>query len=567
MFSPYRSLPARVQPAPMMWLSGLFASITLVMAQPTPSPRNDLASALAAYDAGDFATAMRSFVALARSGDSEAAYMAGLMHHRGRGTPPDFASAARYYAQAAERNVPQALTNLGILHRDGDGQRFPIDLGKAREYLRRAAYLGDTAGQLALAALLVNDPANAAERHEGLAFMQLAAAAGDRTARDNLARLTIDAATTEAVAALRRRIETDMARLRRLPTAAPQAEAAKTGTDAHGAGILHLRRFAIRDPMTADLEALEMVVPQQWQARGQIEWLLDQSVLANAHFEVRDPQSGVTLRSLPYRQFTFTPDGVLPPGSNHLGMTVSPPVRDPEAFVAQFWMRDSLAHLRNARIVRKTPLPALARLALRDWGADAQCDGWQLRYAYQRDGETWHEDVTFALLFSTMNIWHVTRCHSASGPQSALDRHAGVLHAMVASVQLTPQWQARWRICYELFVRRARQVMVDARKLQAAFAENREQLARLQAEVERERDASQSAQHRALQEALGGIETWRDAQQGRSIEIPQGYRRVFVSDTGEYLLSERTDFDPNAGSTVRWRQLEPSDPLGARTRR
>lgn len=541
--------------------------LTTAMAQQPPTPDDPLQAAYAAYDAGNFAAALRAFVARAADGNAEAAYMAGLMHHRGRGTAVDYAAAARCYAQAAERNLPQALTNLGILYRDGDGERFAADQRKAREFLRRAAYLGDIAGQLALAALLVNDPADAAQRHEGIAFMQLAAAAGDQTARDNLAKLRLDAATDAAVTTARQQIEANIAKLRRLAQTPTPAERTPAGSEAPAAGVLRLQRFAIRDPMTADLEALVMLVPQRWQARGSVEWLLEQSVLANAHFEVRDPQSGVTLRSLPYRQFTFTPDGVLPPGSNHLGMTVWAPVRDPEAFVAQVWMRGALPQLRDAQLLRKTPLPALAKLAQRDWGAEAQCDAWQLRYAYQREGQVWHEDVTFALLFSDMNIWHVTRCHSAAGPAPALERQAATLHAIVASVQLTPQWRARWRVCYDLFVRRARQVILDARRLQATFQENREHLARLQQEMERERDASQAAQHRALSEALGGIETWRDAQHGAQVEMPQGYRRAFVNAAGEYVLSESADYDPNAGSTVRWWPLERIDALGARTRR
>ena len=532
--------------------------------------QDPLQRALALYDRGEFAAALAAFEAEAKAtGTAEAAYMAGLMHHRGRGTKVDGKAAIAWYERAAARNFAPALTNLGIVFRDGvDGQ--PADSGKAREYLRRATYLGDAAGQLAYAAMLVNAPTDAAERHEGLAFLQMLAEQGDVAARDNLVRLPMTADDRRAVADARKAIERNLEALRRLRESDRRPSGSTSATEpAHESGQLRFRRVAICDPMTDGQEALCMLLPADWEFEGRIEWLLADSVLANPHWRARDPRTGVTMQSLPYRHFTWNPQGVLPIGQNHLGMIVAPPPRDPAEFVAKFWMADQLPHLRDAELVARQELPALANLAVREWGGRADAQGWRLRYRFAKDGAVWHEDVVFALLFdrSGGGTWTVTRCHTVRGPGDALDRLQRITHAIAGSGQFTPRWIASWRVCQSLFRMRARQVMDGARQLAATFAENREHIQQLQREVEREREASWAAQAQLRREALGGVETWHDPVQARGIEMPQGFAEAWVNPRGEYLLFERPGGEPNVGSEVRWQKMERVDPMAGRTGR
>ncbi len=58
---------------------------------------------MAAYQRGDYATAIRKFRPLAEQGNAEAQFNLGGMYRQGRGVPQDDAEAMKWYRKAAEQ--------------------------------------------------------------------------------------------------------------------------------------------------------------------------------------------------------------------------------------------------------------------------------------------------------------------------------------------------------------------------------------------------------------------------------------------------------------------------------
>ena len=75
----------------------------------------------AAYNRGDYATALREWRPLAEQGDANAQYNLGLMTYHGRGVPQDDAQAVRWYRKAAEQGDARAQFNLGSMFAYGRG--------------------------------------------------------------------------------------------------------------------------------------------------------------------------------------------------------------------------------------------------------------------------------------------------------------------------------------------------------------------------------------------------------------------------------------------------------------
>ena len=77
--------------------------------------------AVAAYDRGDYATAIRWIKPLAEQGNAETQFILGLMYDNGRGVAQDHAMAVKWYRKAAEQGIAKAQFNLGVSYEDGQG--------------------------------------------------------------------------------------------------------------------------------------------------------------------------------------------------------------------------------------------------------------------------------------------------------------------------------------------------------------------------------------------------------------------------------------------------------------
>src|SRR5262245_4574369 len=94
-------------------------------------------AAYAAYQNGDYATALRTARPLAAEGDSRAQSMLGLLYYRGRGTATDHNEALKWFRNAADKGDAAAQFYLGFMYSEGQG--VPRDNAEAARWFQRAA--------------------------------------------------------------------------------------------------------------------------------------------------------------------------------------------------------------------------------------------------------------------------------------------------------------------------------------------------------------------------------------------------------------------------------------------
>ena len=75
--------------------------------------------AVAAYDRGDYATALREWRPLAEQGKTRAQAKIGFMYYDGRGVPQDYAEAAKWFRKAAEQGDEIAQAKIGFMYTKG----------------------------------------------------------------------------------------------------------------------------------------------------------------------------------------------------------------------------------------------------------------------------------------------------------------------------------------------------------------------------------------------------------------------------------------------------------------
>jgi hypothetical protein len=80
----------------------------------------DFQAGQAAFDRGDYETALEHWLPLAESGSAAAQWRLASMYYRGQGTPQDHAEAAKWLQLAAGQGLAVAQYNLGGLYEIGD---------------------------------------------------------------------------------------------------------------------------------------------------------------------------------------------------------------------------------------------------------------------------------------------------------------------------------------------------------------------------------------------------------------------------------------------------------------
>ncbi len=102
--------------------------------------------AAAAYQRGDYATALREWRPLAEQGDARAQYNLGVMYYYGEGLPQDYAEAVRWYRKAAAQGHTSAQYYLGQMYETSQG--VPQNYAQAHKWYNLAAAQGDEDARL-----------------------------------------------------------------------------------------------------------------------------------------------------------------------------------------------------------------------------------------------------------------------------------------------------------------------------------------------------------------------------------------------------------------------------------
>ena len=99
----------------------------------------------AAYNRGDYATALKLFRPLAEQGNADAQNNLGWAYEQGSGVKRDFKEAMKWYRLAAEQGSARAEYSLGVLYYNGSGVRKNLE--DAMKWYRMAAAQGDPKAQ------------------------------------------------------------------------------------------------------------------------------------------------------------------------------------------------------------------------------------------------------------------------------------------------------------------------------------------------------------------------------------------------------------------------------------
>ena len=143
----------------------------------------DLKKGYAAYNSGDYVTALSEWKPLAEQGNAEAQYNLGVMYDNGFGVIEDDREAVKWFRLSAEKGHADAQHNVGVMYDDGQG--VIEDDKEAVKWFRLAAEQGDAESQHSLGVMYGNGEGVIEDNVYAHMWLNLAAADGNEDARTN----------------------------------------------------------------------------------------------------------------------------------------------------------------------------------------------------------------------------------------------------------------------------------------------------------------------------------------------------------------------------------------------
>lgn len=115
---------------------------SLLTTAPAWAADGDWDRARTAHERGDYAAEVAIVRPLAEKGVPFAQFNLGVLYDQGKGVPQDNALAIQWYRKAAEQGLPQAQVNLAIMYEEGQG--VPPDYAQAYFWYALADTQGDS---------------------------------------------------------------------------------------------------------------------------------------------------------------------------------------------------------------------------------------------------------------------------------------------------------------------------------------------------------------------------------------------------------------------------------------
>ncbi len=142
-------------------------------------------------------------------------------------------------------------------------------------------------------------------------------------------------------------------------------------------------------------------------------------------------------------------------------------------------------------------------------------------------------------------------------PQGQLDSNEKLFDLINSTYHVDPQWQGRVTQNALKIQQIRNKGIQDRANIVSKNAGDIRNIQQQAYENQQKGEAQSSAQ---FDQYLRGTETYQNPNTGEKVDLDSSYGHAWVSNTGEYLLSDQATFDPNTVSKDSWTPMEHSKP-------
>jgi hypothetical protein len=336
------------------------------------------------------------------------------------------------------------------------------------------------------------------------------------------------------------------------------------------------------------MPSASMLIPKDWQFTGQTTWVQGNSCdPVQTTFRVSSPDGKLAIEGLPQYDWQWADDPAMRQAVaadlqtraqyGAKGCDLQPPQ------TAADFLRANYRKVRpNAQVAGVEPIPDLAEqsaAAARQAEAAAaqfglqqriRTDAARLRLQYSLNGQAVEEWITavivtratagpaFNVAMGRMGQTTYYNCSAAMlfalrAPQGQLQSSERLFRMLLSTIRIDPEWQAR---VTHTMSNVAAAEQKGARERSDIITRNNQEISKTITEGWQQRQNVQDQAAANFSRAIRGVETYRNPATGETVDLDNRYAHAWTSASGEYLLSDDPNFDPNVVLREKWTALQ-----------
>jgi hypothetical protein len=244
-----------------------------------------------------------------------------------------------------------------------------------------------------------------------------------------------------------------------------------------------------------------------------------------------------------------------------------PPIYDPGKFTSRILLPQFRSGVSGTKIVSQENLPAIAKAVeplVQEPNVQKTVKASRVRIQYTHNRQVRDEDFYMVLVYSrvsvmpNMTLWNTERLYSFQAPAGKLDSYVPVLHSMISSFRLSPEWFSAFSQVQAMWIQNQMQSIRNAGALSRYISGVNNEISAMNWQAYENRQASLNRINSNFSRYIRGVEEYHNPFANHPIELPSGYRHAWANASGEYILSDQSGFNPNIGSTTEWKPLDKS---------
>ncbi len=323
------------------------------------------------------------------------------------------------------------------------------------------------------------------------------------------------------------------------------------------------------------IEAFRVLIPADWTFSSYIRWnIQNPGMPAVAGMQTTSPDGLKEVNVFPNQSFFWTDNpmtrSMFPPGSRYFGAEVRP-LMHVGAMLRTVALPRFRRNARKLRIVREDMVPELVRAAgLRPQtipGGQSAAEGGKIRVEYSVENRTMEEDLygiveSYGIPLQTMTgrstntMWTAEFLFSVRAATGSLDSSGQLFRIILGSFRINPKWFGKYAQVVSALIRANIQQIHRVGELSRIISQTSNQISD---EMMHSYEERQSVYDRLADDFchhIRDVDAYYDPVQEREVELPAGYTQAWTNPLGEYVVSEKEDFNPNVGSNLHWERME-----------